>query len=155
MATKLAQRTALLCTLLYVSIAALGQRGSAPNNYYPDGYNGDIFKGVVTDTGDNQITLAFQDGNRTETFTGQFERGCSVPTSRQDGRSMMPPDIPKGTEMTAFFIGRTRKVDGKKINDNLVIGISVDRWQGQDIPENRRKIFWCTDTGFLRFKAFQ
>jgi hypothetical protein len=99
------------------------QYGTAPNNYYPENYNGSTFKGAVTDTADNHVTLTFTNGSKTDSFTGVFETGCSVPA--RDGRRMMPADIPKGTVMTAFFNATTKKLDGKKIKENRVFSASM------------------------------
>jgi hypothetical protein len=147
--------TQLLVAVCFLSIIASAQYGSAPNNYYPDSYNGSIFKGVVTETKDDQIILTFTKGSNTETFTGLFETGCSVPRAQQGGAPMMPADIPKGTVMTAFFNARTKKVDGKKIKENVIIGIAFGVWQGQKVPEDRMTIYWCTNSRHLQFRAYQ
>jgi len=141
--------------ICFLSIIVSAQYGTAPNNYYPDSYNGSVFKGVVTETRDDQIILNFTKGSNTETFTGLFETGCSVPTAQQGGPPMMPANIPKGTTMTAFFNTRTKKVDGKKIKQNLIIAIAFDIWQGQKIAEDKKKIYWCTDSHHLQFRAYQ
>ena len=99
----------LLATVFSLAIGVSAQYGTAPNNYYPD--------------------------NKTETFTGVFETGCSVPA--RDGRRMMPIDIPTGTVMTTFYNAETKKVDGKKIKQNLIIAIAFEVWQGQ--KGNRRQ----------------
>jgi hypothetical protein len=38
---------------------ALGQVGTAPNNYYPDKYNGSTFTGTVAEVSGDQITLTY------------------------------------------------------------------------------------------------
>jgi len=129
------------------------QYGSGPSNDCPENYSGSIFTGVVTETQDNQITMTFSKGNKTDAFTGQFEVGCSVPAT--DGRAMMPVDIPKGTVMTAFFNANTKKVDGKKTKENQVIGIAFETWQGQKVAEDKKKIYWCTKVRQMHFKAYQ
>jgi len=63
----------LLATITFLPIIVSAQYGTAPNNYYPHNYGGSIFTGVVTETGDNQITLTFTKGSKTDTFTGLFE----------------------------------------------------------------------------------
>jgi hypothetical protein len=74
---------------------------------------------------------------------------------RLGDRAMMPPDIPKGTAMTVLFNRRTRKVDGKNIKENLVIGIAFDTWQGQKVPEDKKMIYLCTSNPIVKFRAFQ
>jgi hypothetical protein len=143
----------VLTTITFLPIIISAQYGTAPNNYYPDNYSGSIFTGIVTETGDNQITLTFTKGSKTDTFTGLFETGCSVPA--RDGSRMMPIDIPKGTAMTSFFTAITKKVDGKKIKENLIIAISFEVWQGQRAAADKRIIYWCTDNRHLKFRAYQ
>jgi hypothetical protein len=142
----------LLTTITFLPIIVSAQYDAAPNNYYPDTYNGSIFTGVVTETGDNQITLTFTKGSKTDTFTGLFETGCSVPS--KDGRRMIPTDIPKGTVMTTFFNSRTKKVDGKKLKENLIIAIAFEVWQGQRVADDKKIIYWCTDSRHLQFRAY-
>jgi hypothetical protein len=140
-----------IVTLLPINMSA--QYGTAPNNYYPENYNGSIFTGVVTDTADNHVTLKFTNGNKTDSFTGVFQTGCSVPA--RDGHRMMPADIPKGTVMTAFFNATTKKVDGKKIKENLIIAIAFEVWQGQRAADDKKMIYSCTDQRHLKFRAYQ
>jgi|SRR5690348_11247087 hypothetical protein len=87
--------------LLFLSVNGFAQYGTAPNNYYPDSYSGSIFTGTVTEAGDQQITLTFSKGNKTDTFSGTFETNCSVPSA--DGRPLTASAFPKGTVLTAFF----------------------------------------------------
>lgn len=143
----------MLMVVIFLPIITYAQYGTAPNNYYPDNYNGATFTGVVADTKDNQVTLTFAKGSKTDTFTGSIEGGCAVPS--KNGRLMMPTDIPKGTVMTAFFNGTTKKIDGKKVKDNVIIAIAFDEWRGQKIPEDKKTIYSCTEDRHLQFRAFQ
>ena len=136
-----------------VPIVVSGQYGTALSNYYPENFNGSIFTGVVEETADNQITLTFTKGSKTDRFTGLFETGCSVPS--KNGRHMLPSDIPNGTVMTAFFNSRTKKFDGKKTKENVIIAITFEVWQGQKVTDDKKMIYWCTDERHLKFKAFQ
>jgi hypothetical protein len=140
-----------IATLVPTVVSA--QYGTAPNNYYPDNYSGSIFTGAVDDTADNQITLTFTKGSKTDRFTGLFETGCSVPS--KNGRHMLPSDIPHGTVMTAFFNSRKKKFDGKKTTENVIIAITFEVWQGQKVAGDKKMIYWCTDERHLQFKAFQ
>ncbi len=144
----------LLFALPFLSIIAFAQYGTAPSNYYPNSYGGSVFKGVVTENIDNQIVLTFTKGDSTQTFTAPFETGCSVPTTPPGGPPVMPADIPKGTAMTAFFNTNTRKVDGKKIKENVVIAVAFDTWQGHKITDSKKRIFWCTNDRHLQFRAY-
>jgi hypothetical protein len=147
------QIVTLLTTIAFLPIIVSAQYGIAPNNYYPDNYSGSIFTGVVTETGDNQITLTFTKGSKTDTFTGLFETGRSGPA--RDDRRMIPTDIPKGTVMTTFFNTRTKKVDGKKVKENWIIAIAFEVWQGQRATDDKKMIYSCTDIRHLQFRAYR
>jgi hypothetical protein len=97
----------ILTTTTFLPISMVAQYGTAPNNHYPDNYSGSIFTGIVTEAGDNQITLTFTKGSKTDTFTGLFETRCSV--SASDGSRMMPTDIPKGTSICASNCPQPRR----------------------------------------------
>jgi hypothetical protein len=152
-ALRMRRHIALAALLLFPTIGA-AQFGTAPSNYYPNNYGGSVFRGVVTENIDNQIVLTFTKGDSTQTFTAPFETGCSVPTTPPGGPPIMPADIPKGTAMTAFFNTNTRKVDGKKIKENVVIAVAFDDWQGHKIADSKKRIFWCTNDRHLQFRAY-
>jgi hypothetical protein len=146
-------RRLLLAAIVYSPILALAQYGTAPNNYYPDAYNGSTFTGVVSEAKDDQMTLTFTKGNKIVTFTGQFDSACFV--SSQNGGRMKATDFPVGTVMTTFFNETKKKVNGKKISENLILAISFDVWHGQRIPEEKKMVFSCTENRRLQFKGFQ
>ncbi len=57
--------------------------------------------------------------------------------------------------MTAFFNATTKKVDGKKIKENLIIAIAFEVWQGQRATEDKKMIYFCTDQRHLKFRVYQ
>lgn len=140
-----------IASLMPIIVSA--QYGTAPSNYYPENYSGSTFTGTVAETAGDQVTLTFTKGSKTDRFTGVFETGCSVPS--KDGSRMMPTDIPKGTVMTAFFNSRMKKVDGKKINENVLVAIAFEVWQGQKAGTDKKMIYLCTDGRLVKFKIFR
>jgi len=131
-----------LISLLF-SIIAVAQYGTAPNGNFPASYNGDTFTGTVTVAEGDQLTLTYTKGSKTETFVGKLGAGCSVPTTDKSDRKMTASDIPQGTVATAFFNRNTKKVDGQKVKENLLIAIRFDVWQGQKIADDKKKIWPC------------
>jgi hypothetical protein len=130
----------------------LAQFGTASNNYYPDKYNGSTFTGTVIEVKGDQITLTYTNKDKTDTFTGHFEANCSVPNV--SGRGMTASDLPVGTVMTAFFNGETKKVNGQKHKENVILAISFDVWQGEKIRDDRKKIYLCSTSPHLQFRAW-
>jgi hypothetical protein len=73
----MARNLAVLTLLIVLDVSTFAQYGTAPNNYYPDKYNGSTFTGVVTEVAGDEITLTYTKDNKTETFKGRFEVACS------------------------------------------------------------------------------
>jgi len=132
--------------------SAVAQYGSAPNNYYPNGYMGTTFTGTVTEVKDGQITLVYTKNDKTETFMGHLEADCNAPTA--NGKGMVASDLLVGTVITAFFNRETRKVNGQKLKENAIIAVSFEMWRGQKISDDKKKIYMCTNEHQLQFKAW-
>src|SRR5712671_4780248 len=75
------------CLVLILLSRARAQHGSAADGYYPFGYAGDTWSGEVTSTNDDtrEITLTYNKGSKTETFTGVLQVGYKV--KLKDGTS--------------------------------------------------------------------
>jgi hypothetical protein len=133
--------TMMLCLASSLTSA---QHGSAPNGYYPPNYGGDIFAGVVTATDDStqSIMLEYSRGKKSETFVGHLDQSCSIPT--KDGNPMKVSDIPSGTDLTAYYNHKTKKVDNQKQSENIIIAVTFDSFNGKPIPEASRKLYYCT-----------
>lgn len=86
---------------------------------------------MVTETADDEIVLNYTKGDKTEVFKGRFETGCSIPRADRTGRKLMPTDIPKGTSLTAFSNSITKKANGGKIKENVILAIALDSVHGQ------------------------
>jgi len=138
--------------LMLAATAAFAQFGSAPNSYYPDGYMGTTFTGTVTAVKDGEITLTYTRKDKTDTFVGHLEANCNAPTA--NGKGMVAADLLMGTVITAFFNSETRKVNGQKLKDNVIIAVSFEVWRGQKIPDDKKKIYMCTNNKHLQFKAW-
>lgn len=148
-------RVAIGILSLLIAPLATAQYGTAPNNYYPDKYNGSTFTGTVADAKDDQITLTYTEGAKADTFIGRLETACSVPRADKSDRGMNASDIPRGTVITAFFNNENRKTDGQKIKENLILAITFARVQGQTIPEDKRMIYLCTTGKHVHFRAYR
>ncbi|GEM_PF-1123299 len=98
------------------------QHGTAPPGYYPPGYNGDMWTGVVTATSDNDrsITLNYAKKDKTQIFVGELEEGYKI--KRADGtmRELKVSEIPLGARLEVLYMVKTRKVDNKKVKVNVI-----------------------------------
>jgi len=106
-----------LAAILLATRPAFGQHGSAPPGYYPPGYSGDIWTGEVVSTDDTtrEITLAYTNGTKSETFTGVLKDNYQVKMKDGSMKELKPSGIPKGARITIFYQAKTKKVNGNKL----------------------------------------
>ena len=132
----------------------LAQKGSAPNGYYPPNYSGSTFSGEVTKTNSDsqEMTLLYKKGDKSEEFTAHLEAPCSMNVK---GKTIpiTVGDTPPGTLLTVFYNEHTTKVNGVKTKDYVIIAISPSRVEGKVIPEDQRRIYFCTSNGQVHFQA--
>jgi hypothetical protein len=62
-------------------------------------------------------------------------------------------DTPPGTILTVFYNEHTTKANGVKTKDYVIIAISPSRVEGKTIPEDSRRIYFCTSNGSVHFQA--
>lgn len=109
-----------ICFLL--PLLAYARHGSAENGYYPMGFHGDTWTGVVSATDDpaREITLVFTKGSKTETFIGVLEQGHKVKSSDGTPHVLKASEIPLGTRLKVYYIPRERQVEGRKVTFNEI-----------------------------------
>jgi len=110
-----------ICLLL--PLLAHAQHRSAEDGYYPPGFHGDTWTGVVSATDDmtREITLVFTRGAKTETFGGVLEERHKVKSSDGTPHVLKASEIPLGTPLKVYYIPRERKVEGRKVTFNEII----------------------------------
>ncbi|HXE89598.1 MAG TPA: hypothetical protein VNK82_01400 [Terriglobales bacterium] len=147
-------RTGLLSlALLALSVRVPAQYGTAPSGYYPTSYGGSIFTGKVVSGDANQnLTLTYTKGSKTETFVGRLVKGCNVPTTDGSKRLMNATDVSVGSLVTVFFQTVSRKENGKKVKENQIIAISFSEVDGKKIPEDKWLIYNCRGPGYEVFR---
>jgi len=134
-------RRALLALLVFLCTrTGFAQYGAAPNGYYPSGYGGDIFTGIVSavDEMTGQITISFHTKKKTETFVGHLQKSCDVPS--KDGTAMTALDLPIGTGVSVFFVTSVRKEGDTVVKENSIIGIMFHSWDGHPVAQPSKKI---------------
>jgi hypothetical protein len=140
--------TALFLTLAWCGVAE-AQKGTASLGYYPFGYNGDTWTGVVTavDNDKREITLTYSKGSKTQTFVatlteGPFgwmkdEQGDRVfvvfpeDEKKDKGDKGKPAPSTKDFDLsemlerraTVYYMARENKVNGQKVKVNTIIRI--------------------------------
>jgi hypothetical protein len=96
------------------------------------------------------ITIEYSKGKKHETFVGGFDQPCSIAT--KDGKPMKPSDIPSGTDLTAYYNHKIKKVGSQKEDDNVIIAVTFNSFNGSSIPEASKKLYYCM-TGQTRYQA--
>jgi hypothetical protein len=147
--------TIALLGFIWLIPVAFAQHGVAPNGYYPRNFNGDIFSGTVTKTGEDTVTLTFTKDGKEETFEGHLQDGCAVPRVDGSNRPMTAKEIPLNSKVTAFYIVHKVKRNGEKHREYEIIAISFDEYQGHKIPDDSKKAYSCIGSAFTLFKAFR
>ena len=118
-----------LLTLLLLPLASsFGQSGTAEPGYSPLAYGGDTWTGEVTQTKDDtmEITLTYKKKDKEETFTGVLIDGYRVRMSDETTKVLKPSDIPVGMRIKVYYMGKTRKVDGRKIKYHEIFRIKFN-----------------------------
>ncbi len=111
----------LVLMLLTIGFAA-AQHGSASAGYFPLGYSGDTWSGTVTAVNPDtrEITLTYKGKSKEETFTGVLQEGYT--RTGKDGKPFVVEvgKIPVGSYVVAYYMEKTRKVDGQKVKYNEI-----------------------------------
>jgi hypothetical protein len=122
-------RRCLLSLAFFLSFSTplLAQHGTARNGYYPEGYQGDTWTGVVTSVNPQSfaITLEYKKGKNTETFIGTPEKGYLVHEHNGQTRPLQPTDIRVGQRITVWYNPETKKINGRKVKMNTIILIDI------------------------------
>jgi len=124
----------LLCSgllMLAFSGTVVAQEGTAPNGYYPAGYDGATFRGKVVLTTDDTISLNYVHGSKTDTFEAYATAPCNLPSTKTTTQPMPLSQVQTGAVITVFYEPKVTKIDGRKQKKNQVIGIlfQESEWQ--------------------------
>jgi len=115
-----------LALFVFVS-AAFGQHGTAENGYYPSGYQGDTWTGVVVSASEQtrEITLSYTKRGKSQTFIGIPEAGYLVHEHSGATRPLKMSDIPVGKIIKVWYMEETKKVGGSKVKVNTIFLIDT------------------------------
>ena len=140
-------RKTIFILMLLAGGNCLAQLGTAPSGYYPLGYGGSTFTGVVTarDAATQEIRLTYENKkkNKSENFVGLLQGPCELPTGAKTTRELKVEDFPDGTALTAFYNTKSHKEDGKKVEVHQIIMMRFDELDGKPVPEQQRIPIYC------------
>ena len=103
---------------------AVAQKGTAEPDYYPMGFNGDTWTGEVTSVNEDsrEFTLTYKRGEKEQTFVGVLPKGYRVKMKDGSDHEVKMDDL-MGMRLKAYYIVRSKKVDGEKVKTNEVFKI--------------------------------
>ena len=121
------RRTILLAAVLLACGATQAQQGTASNGYYPSGYSGNTWSGTVASVNKDtrEITLEYKKGDKVQTFVGVPTTDYRVKEHNGPERPLSMDDIPVGRVVKVWYISKSKKVDGKKVNFNEIFQIDA------------------------------
>lgn len=143
----------ILLSLLF-AFPGFPQKGTAPNGYYPNSYDGSIFTGAVESTDGGLLTLLYTKGKKQQHFMGRLDAPCLWTDKVGTTHSIEVRSIPVGDELTVFYLEFPLHSKGQAPNENTIIAIRYAQHSGQKIPEDKRVTVWCSRQTHLQFKAF-
>jgi hypothetical protein len=113
--------------LFVFASTALGQHGTAENGYYPPGYQGDTWTGVVVSASEQtgEIALSYTKDGKSQTFVGVPEAGYLVHEHTGATRPLKMSDIPVGKIVKVWYMEETKKVGGSKVKVNTIFLIDA------------------------------
>ena len=147
--------------ILFISAALVfvsstnAQKGTAPNGYYPDNFQGDTFTGRAESARPNleELTLTYTKGKKTEHWVGRLESPCSWTDKGGQVHTMHVSDMFEGDLLTVYYITST-KADNVKTTTNWIIALSRAEVDGKKIREDKQVLISCSQTQRTVFKAF-
>ena len=112
---------------LVCASAVLGQHGTADSGYYPGGYQGDTWTGVVVSANEKtgEITLSYTKGGKSQTFVGVPQADYLVHEHNGATRALRMSDIPVGKTIKVWYIEETSKTGGGKVKVNVIFLIDA------------------------------
>lgn len=115
---------AIIALMTICSTVPVAQKGTAEPGFYPPGYVGDTWTGVVTsaDEGTRQFTLTYKAGEKEQTFVGVLPEGYTVKMKDGSDHEVRMAEL-IGMRLKAYYTAKSKKVNGEKVKINEVFKI--------------------------------
>ena len=105
---------------------AVGQKGTAEPDYYPQNYSGDTWTGVVTAVNEDtrEFTLTYKRKDKEESFVGVLPKGYLHKMADGSEREVQLAAL-MGMTIRAYYMTKTKKVQDQKVKYNDVFKIKL------------------------------
>jgi hypothetical protein len=122
-ATAKIKRLLTLSALIAFQASANGQQGKAPNGWYPEGFKGHTFTGVLqsVDESTHHIRLTRAAGYKTEVFVGELRKGYTTHLPDGTTRPLKVSDLPIGKHLTVYYMGEAKGSGWRKVHKVFLI----------------------------------
>src|SRR6516164_4072965 len=122
-ATAKIKRLLTLSALIAFQASANGQQGKAPTGWYPDGYKGNTFTGVLqsVDESTHHFKLTYAVGYKTEVFVGALQKGYTTHFPDGTTRPLKVSDLPIGSNLTVYYMGEAKGSGWRKVHNVFLI----------------------------------
>jgi len=100
-------RFVVLLATLFLPVSLIAQHGTAENGYYPNGYQGDTWTGIVSSLNPTtkEISLVYTHKEKTLVFDGLLAKGYRVQAnSDKQKQEIKATGITVGTRLRVFFM---------------------------------------------------
>ena len=116
----------LVVNALIVTGVSLGQKGTAEPDYYPMGYAGDTWTGVVTAVNEDtrELTLTYKKKDKEQTFVGVLPTEYKHKMADGTFQQIKLNDL-MGMTIRTYYMAKTKKVNNQKIKYNDIFRIKI------------------------------
>ena len=114
----------VLTVMVVCAGIATAQKGTAEPDYYPSGYSGDTWSGIVTSANEDtrEFILTYKKGEKEQTFVGVLPKPYTIKMKDGSNHEVKVNEL-MGLRLKVYYITRTKKVDGDKVKTNEVFQI--------------------------------
>jgi hypothetical protein len=124
--TAKVKRLLTLSALIAFQASASAQEGKAPNGWYPEGFKGHTFTGVlqsVDESGGRHIRLTNTvSAYKTEVFVGVLKKHYTTRFPDGATRPLKVTDLPTGSTLTVYYMGEAKSSSGgRKVHKVFLI----------------------------------
>jgi len=113
-----------LSGFLAFQAAAGGQHGTAPTGWYPEGFKGHTFTGVLqsVDESAHHIKLTNKVSvYKTEVFVGVLKKHYTTRFPDGTTRPLKVSDLPMGSTLTVYYMGEAKGSGWRKVHEVFLI----------------------------------
>jgi hypothetical protein len=124
-ATAKVKRLLTLSALIAFQASASAQEGKAPNGWYPEGFKGHTFTGVlqsVDESGRHFRLTNTVSAYKTEVFVAVLKKHYTTRFPDGATRPLKVSDLPIGSTLTVYYMGEAKSSgDGRKVHKVFLI----------------------------------